>query len=260
VTDGGPPARPRLTFFFPAYNEEENVERTVQQAIEKIGPLVESLEVLVVDDGSSDRTGEIADGLAAADPRVRVHHQANRGYGGALRAGFANARGELISFSDGDLQFDLGELTLLLDRLDAPGRRPVDAVIGWRIKRRDPFHRIFIAKTYNLIASIVFGLRVRDIDCAMKLFRREVFDGLRLDAESPFLSAELLIKLRARGVRIAQLGVHHYPRAAGTNTGASFRKILRTFRDIGRLRLALWFRRRETLGEPAGSGVGPRFS
>jgi glycosyltransferase involved in cell wall biosynthesis len=260
VTDGGPPERPRLTFFFPAFNEEENVERTVGLALEKLEPMAAPLEVLVIDDGSTDRTGALADGLAARDPRVRVHHQPNRGYGGALRAGFANARGELIAFSDGDLQFDLGELRLLLDRLQAGDRPPVDAVIGWRIKRRDPFHRIFIAKTYNLVARVVFGLRVRDIDCAMKLFRREAFDGLRLTAESPFLSAELLIKLRARGVRMAQVGVHHFPRAAGTNTGASFRKILRTFRDIGRLRLALWFRRRETLGEPSGSGVGPLFS
>lgn len=264
MTDGAPSeapaARPRLTFFFPAYNEEENVERTVRLALEQIGPVVDSLEVLVVDDGSSDRTAELADALAAADPRVRVHHQPNRGYGGALRAGFANARGELIAFSDGDLQFDLTELRLLLDRLDDPARPAVDGVIGWRIKRRDPFHRIFIAKTYNAIASIVFGLRVRDIDCAMKVFRREAFDGLRLTSDSPFLSAELLIKLRARGVRMAQLGVHHFPRAAGTNTGASFRKILRTFRDIGRLRLALWFDRRATLGEPSGSGVGPLFT
>ncbi len=260
MTDGGQPPRPRLTFFFPAYNEEENVERTVQFALEKIGPLVDSMEVLVVDDGSTDRTGTLADTLAAADPRVRVHHQPNRGYGGALRAGFANARGELVAFSDGDLQFDLAELKLLLDRLDDPVRGPVDAVIGWRIKRRDPFHRIFIAKTYNAIVSVTFAIRVRDIDCAMKLFRREVFDGLLLTAESPFLSAELLIKLRARGARMAQVGVHHFPRAAGTNTGASFEKILRTFRDIGKLRIALWVRRHETLGEPSGSGVGPRFS
>ena len=158
-------------------------------------------EVLfVVNDGLGDRA--IADGLAAVDPRVRVHHQRNRGYGGALRAGFANAQGELISFQRRRPAVRPGRAQA------APGsarrgadRRPVDAVIGWRIKRRDPFHRIFIAKTYNLIASIVFGLRVRDIDCAMKLFRREVFDGLRLTAESPFLSAELLIKLRAREKR-----------------------------------------------------------
>jgi glycosyltransferase involved in cell wall biosynthesis len=176
-----------------------------------------------------------------------VHHQLNRGYGGAIKAGFAEARGELICFSDGDLQFDLREMARLLDRL-ADERKPVDAVIGFRIKRRDPFHRIFIAKTYNAIVSVAFGLRVRDIDCAMKLFRREVFDGLRLDAEGPFLSAELLIKLRARGVRVAQVGVHHFPRAAGTNTGASFRKILRTFRDLARLRWDLWTRRDEVLG------------
>ena len=246
MTDPEPTRRPRLTFFFPAYNEQENIEETVRRALEEIGPLVPSIEVLAVDDGSSDRTPQLADALAAADPRVRVFHQPNRGYGGALKSGFEHASGELICFSDGDLQFDLREMSLLLDRL-ADEQRPVDAVIGYRIKRRDPFHRVFIAKTYNAIVSVAFGLRVRDIDCAMKLFRREVFDGLRLDANGPFLSAEMLIKLRARGVRMAQVGVHHYPRAAGTNTGASFKKILRTFRDLARLRWDLWVRRDEVL-------------
>jgi glycosyltransferase involved in cell wall biosynthesis len=242
-------ARPRLTFFFPAYNEEENVEATVERALADIGPLVDgSIEVLVVDDGSTDRTPQLADALAAANPAVRVHHQPNRGYGGALKAGFANARGELICFSDGDLQFDLKEMSRLLDRLHDGEKQPVDVVIGYRIKRRDPVHRLFIAKTYNAIVSVFFGLRVRDIDCAMKLFRREVFEGLLLESDGPFLSAELLIKLKALGVRIAQVGVNHYPRAAGTNTGASFTKILRTFRDLGVLRLRLWFRRSSVLG------------
>jgi glycosyltransferase involved in cell wall biosynthesis len=250
VTDAEPASRPRLTFFFPAYNEEENIDQTVAKALAEIGPLVPSIEVLAVDDGSTDSTPELADALAAADPRVRVHHQPNRGYGGAIKAGFENARGELICFSDGDLQFDLREMSRLLDRL-ADERKPVDVVIGYRIKRRDPFHRIFIAKTYNAIVSVAFGLRVRDIDCAMKLFRREVFDGLRLDADGPFLSAETLIKLRARGVRMAQVGVNHYPRAAGTNTGASFRKIVRTFRDLGKLRWDLWTRRDEVLSRRA---------
>jgi glycosyltransferase involved in cell wall biosynthesis len=244
----GSAPRPRLTFFFPAYNEQENVEGTVELALTEIGPMVDgSLEVLIVDDGSTDRTPELADALAARHEQVRVHHQPNRGYGGALKAGFEHASGELIGFSDGDLQFDLKEMRRLLDRLD-DARKPVDAVIGYRIKRRDPFHRIFIAKTYNAIVSVAFGLRVRDIDCAMKLFRRQVFDGLPLKADGPFLSAELLIKLRARGVKMAQVGVNHYPRAAGTNTGASFTKILRTFRDLGLLRWALWTRRSEVLG------------
>lgn len=247
MTDAAPSPRPSLTFFFPAYNEEENVEQTVQLALDQVGPMVDSIEVLIIDDGSTDRTPLLADQLAAADPRIRVHHQPNRGYGGALKAGFANASSELIAFSDGDLQFDLLELRLLLDRLDDPARKHVDAVIGWRIKRRDPFQRIFIAKTYNVIVSLAFGLRVRDIDCAMKVFRRKVFDDIRLESDGPFLSAELLIKLRARGVPMAQVGVHHFPRAAGTNTGASLGKILRTFRDLGRLRWNLWFDREATL-------------
>jgi glycosyltransferase involved in cell wall biosynthesis len=251
MTDAPSTTRPRLTFFFPAYNEEENVAETVRRALDEIGSLVGgSIEVLVVDDGSTDRTPQLADELAAGDERVRVHHQANRGYGGALRAGFEQASGELIGFSDGDLQFDLREMDRLLARIEDPSR-PVDVVIGFRIKRRDPPHRLFIAKTYNAIASVLFGLRVRDIDCAMKLFRREVFDGLPLTTDSPFLSAELLIKLRARGERIAQVGVNHYPRAAGTNTGASFTKILRTFRDLAVLRVRLWFRRDEVLGHRA---------
>ncbi len=254
MTDEAAAGRPRLTFFFPAYNEEENVEQTVRRALDEIGSLVDSIEVLIVDDGSNDRTPQLADALVAADPRVRVVHQPNRGYGGALQAGFANARGELISFSDGDLQFDLREMSRLLDRL-ADASRPVDGVIGYRIRRRDPIHRVFIAKTYNAIVSLLFGLRVRDIDCAMKLFRRGVFEGLPLSADGPFLSAELLIKLRARGTRLAQVGVSHYPRAAGTNTGASLGKILRTFGDLGRLRLALWMDRDAALRtSPGASG------
>jgi glycosyltransferase involved in cell wall biosynthesis len=251
VTDGIDASRPRLTFFFPAFNEEENVERMVDRALADVGPLVDSLEVLIVDDGSTDGTPQLADALDARHTEVRVVHQPNRGYGGALQAGFANARGELVAFSDGDLQFDLRELGLLLTRLD-DADRPVDAVIGYRIRRRDPPHRIFIAKTYNAIVSAAFGLRVRDVDCAMKLFRRELFDGLRLTAEGPFLSAELLIKLRARGARLAQVGVNHFPRTAGSNTGASPLKILRTVRDLARLRWALWFDRRRVLGSAGG--------
>jgi glycosyltransferase involved in cell wall biosynthesis len=250
----GAPARPELTFFFPAFNEEENVESTVARALTEIGPMVDSLEVLIVDDGSTDRTPQLADALVAADPRVRVVHQPNRGYGGALRAGFEHAAGELICFSDGDLQFDLAEMSILLERLRA-SERPVQAVIGYRKRRRDPFHRTVIAKTYNAIVSLLFGLRARDIDCAMKLFRRELFVGLPLDSEGPFLSAELLIKLRARGVRMAQVGVTHYPRAAGTNTGASFGKILRTLRDIWGLRWGLWFDRRRALGPRPSPGA-----
>ena len=219
------------------------MERVVERALAQIGALVPSIEVVIVDDGSTDATPAKADALAAADPRVRVVHQPNLGYGGALKTGFRESRGELIGFSDGDLQFDLSEMRLLLARLESESPNRVDAVIGYRIRRRDPLHRRLIGHTYNRVVSAGFGLRARDIDCAMKLFRRECLDGLQLDADGPFLSAELLIKLKARGARIAQVGVHHYPREAGANTGASFRKITRTLRDLARLRLALWLRR-----------------
>ena len=205
--------------------------------------------MVIVDDGSTDATPRLADAVAAADPRVRVIHQPNRGYGGALKTGFLESRGELIGFSDGDLQFDLSEMRLLLERLDSGRPTPADAVIGYRIRRRDPFHRVVIGKTYNLVVSAMFGLRVRDIDCAMKLFRRECFDGLVLESNGAFLSAELLIKLKARGTRMAQVGVQHYPRTAGANTGASFGKIVRTLRDLARLRRDLWFDRPRLLAE-----------
>ena len=242
--------RPRLTFFFPAFNEEENVDETVRARPGRDRPAGGWL-----DRGPhrrrrlTDRTPELADALAAADPRVRVHHQPNRGYGGALRAGLRERLGRAHRLQRRRPPVRPGARCRACSiASNDPAQARVDAVIGYRIKRRDPPHRIFIAKTYNAIVSVLFGLRVRDIDCAMKLFRREVFDGLPLDTDSPFLSAELLIKLKARGERFAQVGVNHYPRAAGTNTGASFRKILRTFRDIGKLRWALWFRRREVLG------------
>ncbi len=237
-------------------DRSQDCARLLASVVAAMRPGLPPIEVLIVDDGSTDRTPELADALAADDPRVRVHHQENRGYGGALRAGFSNAAGGLICFSDGDLQFDLREMSRLLSRLEDPAAAAVNAVIGYRIKRRDPPHRIFIAKSYNAIVSAAFGLRVRDIDCAMKLFRREVFDGLPLDADSPFLSAELLIKLRASGRSVVEVGVPHHARTAGSPTGAKPQVILRAVRDFWRLRLHMWVSRAHGLrrGRPVLGG------
>jgi len=226
---------PSLTVFFPAYNEEDIIEKTVSDALSACAPLAADLEVVVVDDGSADETAAIVERLAAADPRVRlVKHERNRGYGASLRTGFASARKELIFFSDADGQFDLHELPGSLAMLS---QAPV--VVGFRIKRNDPPHRLFIAKTYKLIVRMVFGLRVRDIDCAFKLFRREVFDGLALESNGAFISSELLIKLSRRGVAIMERGVHHYPRTTGYSKGAGMAVILKTIRDILRLRFGM---------------------
>jgi glycosyltransferase involved in cell wall biosynthesis len=226
---------PSLTVFFPAFNEEDIIEKTVTDALAACAPLASDLEVVIVDDGSSDQTAAIVERMAAAEPRVRlIRHERNRGYGAALRSGFAGARKELVFFSDADGQFDLRELPGSLSMLE---QAPV--VVGFRIKRNDPPHRIFIAKTYKLIVRMVFGLRIRDIDCAFKLFRRNVFDGLTLESNGAFISSELLIKLRRRGVPIAERGVNHYPRTTGESKGAGIGVILKTIRDILRLRFGM---------------------
>lgn len=229
---------PSLTFFFPAYNEAANVEAAIREGLRKLPNYCDDLELIVVDDGSRDATGEIADRLAAEDPRVRViHHRPNRGYGGAVRSGLAAARREYVFFTDGDLQFDLDDLARLMPHLSS-----ADVVIGYREKRADPPKRLFIAWVYNLLIRILFQTPFRDVDCAFKLFRRSVLDRVPLAqvrSNGAFFSAELLLVLRAAGVRIPQVGVRHFPRRAEEEKGATLKVVLRTIRDLLLLRLRL---------------------
>lgn len=226
---------PQLTIFFPAYNEEGIVAQTVRDASRVAAEVADDYEVVVVDDGSADRTAALVEAAAADDPHIRlVRHPRNRGYGAALRTGFATARKELVFFSDADAQFDLTEIDRLIAELP---KAPV--VIGYRIKRSDPPHRLFIAKSYNLIVRTLFGLRVRDIDCAFKLFRREALSKVDLESNGAFISSELLIKLRRADVPIVERGVDHYPRTTGYSKGAGVKVILRTIRDIVRLKLGM---------------------
>ena len=231
-----------LSLFFPAYNEEQIIEKTVRDALRAGAAVSDDIEVIVVDDGSRDETAAVVERVAASDARVRlVRHERNRGYGAALRSGFANARKDFVFFSDADGQFDLREIGTLVARVpEAP------AVVGYRIKRSDPPHRLFIAKTYNLIVRAMFGLRVRDIDCAFKLFKREVLGRVHLESNGAFISSELLIKLRRAGVPIVESGVHHYVRTTGYSKGANFTVILKTIRDILKLRAGIPLRRGET--------------
>ncbi len=253
TTSGGAPAPEsprkvaRLSYFFPAHNEEANIEALVAEALETLPTLAETFEIIAVNDGSRDKTGEIADRLAAAHPDVVrvVHHNPNRGYGGALRSGFEASRYELLAFTDGDRQFkiaDIGRLTARLQAEDHP-----DVVVGFRIKRADPFIRVAYARTYKLANRIFFGLRVTDVDCACKLFRREALAGIRVESAGAFFSAELMNKIRQSGRSIAEVGVPHYERTAGSPTGAKPSVIWRAVKDFWGLRLRLWFRRAETL-------------
>ncbi len=199
------------------------------------------------------------DRLAAEHPGVvrAVHHGLNQGYGAALRSGLGAARYPLVCFTDGDRQFRIADLAALLDRI----REPVDpgsptlpdVVVGYRIKRADPPIRLAYARVYRACLRVFFGLRVRDVDCACKLFRREALEDIRLTSGGAFLSAELLIKLRALHRSVVEVGVPHHPRTAGRASGADPRVVFRAVRDFWRLRLLLWARPREALrtGEPA---------
>ena len=237
----------RLSYFFPAHNEEANLEGLVDEALATLPLLAETFEVIAVDDGSRDATPSIADDLAARHPGVVrvVHHPTNLGYGAALRSGFAAARYELVAFTDGDRQFhvaDIGRLAARLSADDAP-----DVVVGFRIKRADPVIRTAYARAYRLANRIFFGLKVTDVDCACKLFRREALEGIHVESDGAFFSAELLIKLGAAGRSIAEVGVPHYPRTAGSATGAKPSVIGKAVRDFWRLRLYMWVNRARSL-------------
>ena len=243
---------PELSFFFPAHNEEANLQGLAEEALATLPQFAEKFEIIAVDDGSKDRTPEIADELAKAHPdlfRV-VHHSINLGYGAALRSGFRASRYGLIAFMDGDRQFkvvDLGPLMARMNEADAP-----DLVVGYRLKRADPPIRRWYARTYRLANRIFFGVQVRDIDCACKLFKRGALDGIAVSSGGAFFTAELLIKLRFRQRKIAQVGVPHYPRTAGSPTGAKPSVVFRAVRDFWSLRLRLWFGRDAAMsrGEP----------
>jgi glycosyltransferase involved in cell wall biosynthesis len=238
---------PALSYFFPAHDEAENIEPLVAEALTALAGLADRFEIICVDDGSHDETGVRADHLATAHPDVVrvVHHPTNLGYGAALRSGFGAARYALICFTDGDRQFRVADLGRLTERLSAPDAP--DAVVGYRVRRADPAMRIAYARIYKWCLRVFFGLWVRDVDCACKLFRRSALDGVRLESGGAFLSAELLIKVGALGGRIVEVAVPHYPRVAGRQSGGNPRVILRAVRDFWRLRLRLWFARASAL-------------
>ena len=230
----------RLSYFFPAHNEEANLAGLVEEALGTLPALADSFEIIIVNDGSRDATGRIADELTAANPGVvrAVHHPTNLGYGAALRSGFRASANDHVAFTDGDRQFRVEDVGRLIDRMAEPDSP--DVVVGYRIKRADPIVRTVYARCYRLANRIFFGLRVRDVDCACKLFRRGALDGIGVESGGAFFSAELLIKLRAAGRTIAEVGVPHYPRTAGSPTGAKPSVIFRAVRDFWLLRLRMW--------------------
>ena len=223
---------PGLTMFFPAYNDAGTIGSLVIQAQEAIRQLTPDFEVIVVNDGSRDQTGQIAEELARTYPNVRViHHIGNRGYGGALRSGFAAATKELIAYTDGDAQYDPSEIAALWERLGDDA----DMVTGYKISRSDPLHRIIIGRVYHHMVKLLFGLKVRDVDCDFRLMRRRIFDVVRLEKNSGVICLEMMKKFQDAGFRVAEQPVHHYHRSYGKSQFFNFPRIYRTAIDVMKL-------------------------
>ena len=222
----------------PAFNEEALIEHTVRRVAEVLRPLVPDFEIVVTNDGSRDRTGDILARLRATEPGLHlrvVTHPTNQGYGAALASGFDAASADLILMLDADGQFDVADVVHLLGAMD----EHTDLVIGYRAKRADPPMRLLNAWGWKHLVNGLFGYTARDIDCAFKLFRREVWRSMTVHSRGATFSAEFLIKARRMGFRIKELPVAHYPRTAGAPTGAHPRVIARAFVELFRLRLRL---------------------
>ena len=235
-----------LSLFFPCHNEAENLEALVADALTALPALAATYEVILVDDGSRDDTAGVAERLAHQHSGIVrvVRHDVNRGYGGALRSGFAAARYNYLAYTDGDRQFRVADLARLVERAEAT-QSPV--VIGYRLQRADPPLRLVYASIYRVANRVWFGLNVRDVDCAAKLFRRDALKRINVHSDGAFFSAELLIRLRLAGVSIAEVGVPHYPRTAGSPTGARLSVITRAVLDFWSLRIGLWLNRARAL-------------
>ncbi|HET6880089.1 MAG TPA: glycosyltransferase family 2 protein [Pirellulales bacterium] len=221
----------KFSLCLPAYNEESCITLTLRAAVAALEPLSEMLEIIVVDDGSRDATAQRVEHLAGFDPRIRlVRHYENRGYGAAIRSGLLAATGDLVMFCDSDGQFDFHDAEKLLARL--PGH---DFVVGYRRCRVESLQRRFNAWAWGRLVRVAYGVETRDLDCAFKLFRREVIDRLRLTASGACINAELMCQCRRAGFRFAEVAVEHYPRVGGRATGSSWRVIARAFRELPRI-------------------------
>jgi glycosyltransferase involved in cell wall biosynthesis len=227
-------ARPAISLVMPAYNEAGNIESAVRAAA-AAGARAGTYEVVVVDDGSRDGTGQRLAELEAelGAPLRVVRHARNRGYGAALRSGFAAAEGDLVFYTDSDNQFDLSELAGVI-----PLMREWDAVLGYRIDRKDARRRLITSWVFNHLSCVVFGLSVRDLNCSFKLFRRDVLRALPLESDDFFIDTEMVVRLHRAGFRFVERGVTHLPRLAGHST-VRLSDIPRTLVAVARMRAKL---------------------
>lgn len=221
-----------ISVFFPTYNEEKNIEKTVKEAEKTLKNLKLNYEIIIIDDGSLDSTPQITDNIAFSDPKVRViHHPKNIGYGGALKTGFRNAKFPWVAFTDSDGQFDFSEITFFLEKTGQ-----ADLILGYRLNRNDSILRKVFTFGWTLIAKVLLGLEVKDYSCGFKLIKKEAFDTVEpLYAEEKVTQIEFLVKAKKAGFKFAEVGVHHYPRVFGTETGANINVVIKSIVDLFKL-------------------------
>jgi glycosyltransferase involved in cell wall biosynthesis len=222
-----------ISVFFPAYNDAPSLPGLIAKTFAVLEEHVRDYEVIVVNDGSQDNTGAVLEQLRAEHgPSLRiVTHPENRGYGGALRTGFASATKDLVFYTDGDGQYDVGELPKLLEKM----RPEVGLVNGYKMERNDPWHRIFIGKVYNQFARFLFRIKIRDIDCDFRLMRRDLVQQINLTSTSGTICVELVRKIELSGCQVEEVGVHHYPRLHGRSQFFRIKSLFTTFSQLIRL-------------------------
>jgi len=217
-----------ISVFFPLYNDGPTVEIMVDRARAALGKVSDDWEIILVDDCSPDNAGQIADALAAQDPRIRViHHETNLCYGGALRSGFAACRKDLVFYTDGDAQYDPREMPLLVERIEG-----ADVVNGYKLGRGDRLIRKVLGRMYHVGVKFLFGLPMRDVDCDFRLFRRRVLDSIDLESSSGVICTEMMTKIYGSGFRVVEVPVHHYHRMAGESQFFRLGRICRTLHGL----------------------------
>jgi glycosyltransferase involved in cell wall biosynthesis len=221
-----------ISIFFPCFNEELNVKKVAFQALDVARQISDDFEIIIVNDGSHDRTGEIANQLVLESPEIRVvNHEINQGYGAALQSGFKASTKELVFYTDGDGQFDIKEIIKLLPLIEK-----YDIVSGCRAKRMDPMIRKLNAFMWGILINVLFNLKVKDIDSAFKLYRGKIFDNITLESRGALIDTEILAKAKAKGYTITEVEVSHFPRLGGKQTGAQLKVILKAFEEAFILR------------------------
>ncbi|HUW60008.1 MAG TPA: glycosyltransferase family 2 protein [Candidatus Bathyarchaeia archaeon] len=231
-----------VSIFYPCYNDWGTMGSMLLLTTQTVKRLGLDADITVIDDGSGEHTLDLLEEIRERFPEVRiVRHEKNRGYGGALRSGFASATRDWIFYTDGDAQYDVRELETLLEHAGPD----VDMVQGYKITRHDPLHRIVIGRIYHWIVKLAFGLRLRDVDCDFRLMRRAIFDKVSLEHDSGVICAEMMVKIQRAGCRIVEVPVHHYQRAHGKSQFFNFPRIARVARNLTGLWVQMVLLRRE---------------